>query len=78
MWSFGNIDALASVINWCALFCYFLSCDCSSLLAFDLQGVAGNLQILKKKLGEGDVSALGDIRKAVLELAAPSQLVCPS
>ncbi|XP_058193102.1 alpha-glucan water dikinase, chloroplastic-like isoform X2 [Rhododendron vialii] len=39
------------------------------------QGVAENLHILKKKLGEGDVSALGEIRKAVLELAAPSQLV---
>ncbi|KAI8527034.1 hypothetical protein RHMOL_Rhmol12G0045200 [Rhododendron molle] len=39
------------------------------------KGVAENLQILKKKLGEGDVSALGEIRKAVLELAAPSQLV---
>ncbi|PSS28509.1 Alpha-glucan water dikinase [Actinidia chinensis var. chinensis] len=39
------------------------------------QGVAKKLQFLKEKLGKGDFSALGEIRKTVLELAAPSQLV---
>uniref|UniRef100_A0A5B6YGN2 alpha-glucan, water dikinase n=1 Tax=Davidia involucrata TaxID=16924 RepID=A0A5B6YGN2_DAVIN len=39
------------------------------------KGVAENLQFLKKKLGGGDFSALGEIRKTVLELAAPPQLV---
>ncbi|KAE9449924.1 hypothetical protein C3L33_18166, partial [Rhododendron williamsianum] len=45
------------------------------VLSDDLnQKVAEKLQFLKKKL-EGDVSALGEIRKTVLELVAPSQLV---
>ncbi|KAI8528222.1 hypothetical protein RHMOL_Rhmol12G0133800 [Rhododendron molle] len=45
------------------------------VLSNDLnQKVAEKLQFLKKKL-EGDVSALGEIRKTVLELVAPSQLV---
>ncbi|KAI8021988.1 hypothetical protein LOK49_LG03G00270 [Camellia lanceoleosa] len=39
------------------------------------QGVTEKLQLLKKKLAEGDFSALGEIRKTVLELAAPSMLV---
>ncbi|THG07079.1 hypothetical protein TEA_023732 [Camellia sinensis var. sinensis] len=39
------------------------------------QKVAEKLQLLKKKLGEGDVSALKELRKTVLELSAPSQLV---
>jgi alpha-glucan,water dikinase len=37
--------------------------------------VAEKLQILKKKLGEGDVAILGEIRETVLQLAAPPQLV---
>ncbi|KAA8533188.1 hypothetical protein F0562_033279 [Nyssa sinensis] len=37
--------------------------------------VAEKLQFLKKKLGGGDFSALEEIRKTVLELAAPPQLV---
>lgn len=37
--------------------------------------VAGKLETLKKKLGEGDVGTLGEIRKTVLELSAPSELV---
>ncbi|XAR65093.1 Alpha-glucan, water dikinase [Bertholletia excelsa] len=39
------------------------------------QGVAAKLQVLKHKLGKGDFSALTEIRKTVLELAAPTQLV---
>ncbi|KAL7196896.1 hypothetical protein ACSBR1_036832 [Camellia fascicularis] len=39
------------------------------------QKVAEKLQLLKKKLGEGDFSALKELRKTVLELSAPSQLV---
>jgi alpha-glucan,water dikinase len=39
------------------------------------QAVAEKLKILKKKLGEGEVSALREIRETVLQLAAPSQLV---
>ncbi|KAL3835592.1 hypothetical protein ACJIZ3_010328 [Penstemon smallii] len=39
------------------------------------QAVAAKLQILKQKLDEGDFSALGEIRNAVLELSAPPQLV---
>jgi len=45
------------------------------VLSDDLnQEVAEKLEFLKKKLKE-DVSALGEIRKIVLELVAPSQLV---
>ncbi|KAJ4974404.1 hypothetical protein NE237_007578 [Protea cynaroides] len=39
------------------------------------QAVADTLQSLKKQLGEGEFSALGEIRRAVLQLAAPPQLV---
>ncbi|KAM7269112.1 hypothetical protein ACFE04_024609 [Oxalis oulophora] len=39
------------------------------------QKVAEKLMTLKKKLGEGDINTLGEIRETVLELAAPSQLV---
>ncbi|KAL6983727.1 alpha-glucan, water dikinase [Sarracenia purpurea var. burkii] len=39
------------------------------------KGVAQKLQLLKKKLGEGDFSILREIRQTVLELAAPSPLV---
>ncbi|KAK9276289.1 hypothetical protein L1049_005820 [Liquidambar formosana] len=39
------------------------------------KAVAEKLQILKKKLGGGELSALGEIRKTVLNLAAPPQLV---
>ncbi|KAJ4960809.1 hypothetical protein NE237_020719 [Protea cynaroides] len=39
------------------------------------QAVADALQLLKKRLGEGEFSALGEIRKTVLQLAAPPQLV---
>ncbi|KAA8529608.1 hypothetical protein F0562_034292 [Nyssa sinensis] len=39
------------------------------------QGVAEKLQFLKKNLGQGDFGALREIRKTVLELAAPPQLV---
>ncbi|KAK4429801.1 Alpha-glucan water dikinase, chloroplastic [Sesamum alatum] len=39
------------------------------------QDVANRLQVLKKKLGEGNFSALGEIRSTVLELSAPPQLV---
>ncbi|XP_031122009.1 alpha-glucan water dikinase, chloroplastic-like isoform X1 [Ipomoea triloba] len=39
------------------------------------QGVATKLQVLKKRLSEGEFSILGEIRKTVLELSAPSQLV---
>lgn len=39
------------------------------------QGVDKKLQLLKKKLGEGEFSALGEIRETVLQLAAPPQLV---
>ncbi|EEF34459.1 alpha-glucan water dikinase, chloroplastic [Ricinus communis] len=37
--------------------------------------VAKKLELLKKKLGEGDFSVLGKIRETVLGLAAPQQLV---
>lgn len=40
-----------------------------------LQAVADELQVLKSKLNEGDFSKLGEIRKTVLQLAAPPQLV---
>ncbi|KAL0297007.1 UNVERIFIED_CONTAM: Alpha-glucan water dikinase, chloroplastic [Sesamum radiatum] len=47
-----------------------------TVLSDDLnQVVADNLQILKRKLDEGDFSALGEIRSTVLELSAPPQLV---
>lgn len=39
------------------------------------QAVAEKLQILKRKLGEGEFSALGEIRGTVLHLAAPTPLV---
>nr|XP_023898560.1 alpha-glucan water dikinase, chloroplastic [Quercus suber] len=39
------------------------------------QAVAQKLKILKKKLGEGEFSALREIRETVLQLAAPPQLV---
>ncbi|OVA19870.1 Pyruvate phosphate dikinase [Macleaya cordata] len=37
--------------------------------------VAVRLQSLKKRLGEGEIDTLGEIRKTVLQLAAPPQLV---
>lgn len=42
------------------------------------QGVVNKLQILTKKLSEGEFSALSEIRRTVLELSAPAQLVSPS
>ncbi|GMJ09703.1 STARCH EXCESS 1 [Hibiscus trionum] len=39
------------------------------------QGVLQKLQILKKKLGEEDFDALGEIRQTVLQLAPPPELV---
>ncbi|KAL0336115.1 UNVERIFIED_CONTAM: Alpha-glucan water dikinase, chloroplastic [Sesamum radiatum] len=39
------------------------------------QDVAKRLEVLKKKLEEGNFSALGEIRSTVLELSAPPQLV---
>ncbi|KAI7742011.1 hypothetical protein M8C21_024078, partial [Ambrosia artemisiifolia] len=39
------------------------------------QGVSGKLQILKEKLAAGDFNVLEEIRKTVLELVAPPQLV---
>lgn len=45
-------------------------------IAFNWQGVAEKLQFLQKKLEGGEYSILGEIRKTVLELAAPPQLVC--
>ncbi|XP_031124522.1 alpha-glucan water dikinase, chloroplastic [Ipomoea triloba] len=39
------------------------------------QGVDAKLQVLKKKLSEGDFSVLGEIRNTVLELSAPPQLI---
>ncbi|XP_043704280.1 alpha-glucan water dikinase, chloroplastic-like isoform X1 [Telopea speciosissima] len=39
------------------------------------QAVADTLQSMKKRLGEGEFSALGEIRRAVLQLVAPPQLV---
>ncbi|KAJ8569764.1 hypothetical protein K7X08_006341 [Anisodus acutangulus] len=39
------------------------------------QGVAKELKILTNKLSEGDFSALGEIRRTVLDLSAPAQLV---
>ncbi|KAK4423858.1 Alpha-glucan water dikinase, chloroplastic [Sesamum alatum] len=47
-----------------------------TVLSHDLnQVVEEKLQILKRKLDEGDFSALGEIRNTVLELSAPAQLV---
>ncbi|CAA0819704.1 Alpha-glucan water dikinase 1- chloroplastic [Striga hermonthica] len=47
-----------------------------AVLADDInQDVAKKLQVLKQKLVEGNVSALGEIRDTVLELLAPIQLV---
>ncbi|KAM7484206.1 hypothetical protein LguiA_000215 [Lonicera macranthoides] len=46
------------------------------VLSDDLnQGVAKKVQLLQKKLGRGEYSILGEIRKTVLELAAPPKLV---
>ncbi|KAL8519122.1 hypothetical protein ACS0TY_010167 [Phlomoides rotata] len=46
------------------------------VLSDDLnQIVANKLQVLKTKLDDGDISALGEIRNTVLELSAPPQLV---
>jgi alpha-glucan,water dikinase len=46
------------------------------VLSDDLnKGVAEKIQTLQKKLEEGEYSFLGQIRKTVLELAAPPQLV---
>ncbi|XP_019166630.1 PREDICTED: alpha-glucan water dikinase, chloroplastic-like [Ipomoea nil] len=39
------------------------------------KGVDAKLQVLKKKLSEGDFSFLGEIRNTVLELSAPPQLI---
>ncbi|KAK8714874.1 hypothetical protein V6N13_042219 [Hibiscus sabdariffa] len=47
----------------------------SYALHFISQGVLEKLQILKKKLGEEDFDALGEIRKTVLQLAPPPELV---
>ena len=40
------------------------------------QAVSEKLQVLKKSLDEGDQGALGEIRKTVLGLVAPAELVC--
>ncbi|XP_042756747.2 alpha-glucan water dikinase 1, chloroplastic isoform X2 [Lactuca sativa] len=46
------------------------------VLSDDLnRGVSEKLQILNKQLGAGESDVLGEIRKTVLELAAPPQLV---
>lgn len=46
------------------------------VLSDDLnQGVAAKLEILKKKLHGGDFRALSDIRRTVLDLSAPPQLI---
>lgn len=46
------------------------------VLSDDLnQGVAEKVQLLQKKLGEGEFSILQEIRKTILALAAPPQLV---
>ncbi|KAE8716168.1 Alpha-glucan water dikinase [Hibiscus syriacus] len=39
------------------------------------QGVLEKLQTLKKKLGEEDLDALGEIRRTILQLAPPPELV---
>ena len=46
-----------------------------SLSLFMWQAVSEKLQVLKKSLDEGDQGALGEIRKTVLGLVAPSELV---
>ncbi|KAH6815578.1 Pyruvate phosphate dikinase [Perilla frutescens var. frutescens] len=47
-----------------------------AVLSDDLnQVVAEKLQVLKRKLDEGDFSILGEIRNTVLELSAPPQLI---
>lgn len=38
--------------------------------------MAEKVNVLKRKLTEGDFSALKDIRETVLQLNAPPQLVC--
>lgn len=40
------------------------------------QAVAEKIDVLKKKLTEGDFSALKEIRETVLQLNAPPKLVC--
>lgn len=40
------------------------------------QAVSEKLQVLKKSLDEGDQGALGEIRKTLLGLVAPVELVC--
>ena len=45
------------------------------MLCKNLQGVSEKLQILKEKLAAGDFGVLEEIRKTVLELVAPPQLV---
>ena len=45
------------------------------IVILQLQAVADNIQMLKQNLGGGDFDALGEIRRTVLQLAAPSQLV---
>ncbi|KAI8016164.1 High mobility group B protein 13 [Camellia lanceoleosa] len=47
-----------------------------SMRARNSKKVAEKLQLLKKNLGEGDFSALKELHKTVLDLFAPSQLVC--
>ena len=49
----------------------FLIFDCFFLW----QEVAQNIEKLKNRLAQDDFSALGEIRKAVLNLAAPTELV---
>ncbi|CAL5326937.1 unnamed protein product [Camellia sinensis] len=46
-----------------------------SLDGFLLEEVAEKLQLLKKNLGEGDFSALIELRKTVVEFSAQSQLL---
>ncbi|CAL5374284.1 unnamed protein product [Camellia sinensis] len=46
-----------------------------SLDGFLLEKVAEKLQLLKKNLGEGDFSALIELRKTVVEFSAQSQLM---
>lgn len=41
-----------------------------------MQEVAERLEILKKRLGEEEITVLHDIRETVLLLKAPPQLVC--
>nr|GFC83784.1 alpha-glucan water dikinase 1, chloroplastic-like [Tanacetum cinerariifolium] len=39
------------------------------------QGVSEKIKILNKQLGEGESDVLGEIRKTVLDLSAPPELV---